>query len=441
MDPATIAQRLMAQAGMDEASASQYAYMISQDPEGSQAILAELGLGGQPFRQKFRDQNPRPSYDAAAMRSQSEQADAAIKDPMRRGLIDALTNTGLSPGLIEGIVAVADFVPFVGGGLGGQDAVLAADEARRDPTLGNIAEAGVLGGGAFLGAIGVPGAPRAAKGLVAAGKKVFGGATPPGIKAYHGSPHDFDKFDLSNIGTGEGAQAEGFGLYFGENPKVADYYRDSVSGNAPDFNDMVKIGGGGQGSHEFSLDMINDMGLEPPYPKDAKFYDAWRDKVQKYVRAAEDYGDYSASERSLRDVVDYAEANAMAGAGTRYKVNIDAAPNDFLTDGAELSELSPEIQKKLKENGITTTAEMWKATFTPDGARTLSDAGIPGVRYLDQGSRGAGEGTSNYVVFDDALIKILKKYGLSGLLAGGGATYLATADREDPKSGLLAPDL
>ena len=26
-----------------------------------------------------------------------------------------------------------------------------------------------------------------------------------GIKAYHGSPHDFEKFDLSRIGTGEGA--------------------------------------------------------------------------------------------------------------------------------------------------------------------------------------------------------------------------------------------
>ena len=44
MDPATIARSLMAQAGMDEASASQYAYMILQDPEGSQEILAELGL-------------------------------------------------------------------------------------------------------------------------------------------------------------------------------------------------------------------------------------------------------------------------------------------------------------------------------------------------------------------------------------------------------------
>ena len=41
------------------------------------------------------------------------------------------------------------------------------------------------------------------------------------IRAYHGSPYDFERFDLSKIGTGEGAQAYGHGLYFAENPAVA----------------------------------------------------------------------------------------------------------------------------------------------------------------------------------------------------------------------------
>ena len=42
-----------------------------------------------------------------------------------------------------------------------------------------------------------------------------------GIRAYHGSPHDFDRFDMSKIGTGEGAQAYGHGLYLAESPAVA----------------------------------------------------------------------------------------------------------------------------------------------------------------------------------------------------------------------------
>lgn len=49
-----------------------------------------------------------------------------------------------------------------------------------------------------------------------------------GITAYHGSPHTFDKFDMSKIGTGEGAQAYGHGLYFAENPNVAKSYADSL---------------------------------------------------------------------------------------------------------------------------------------------------------------------------------------------------------------------
>src|SRR6185312_4188319 len=46
-----------------------------------------------------------------------------------------------------------------------------------------------------------------------------------GIKAYHGSPHDFDAFDLSKIGTGEGAQAYGHGLYMAENEATAKSYK------------------------------------------------------------------------------------------------------------------------------------------------------------------------------------------------------------------------
>lgn len=41
------------------------------------------------------------------------------------------------------------------------------------------------------------------------------------------------------------------------------------------------------------------------------------------------------------------------------------------------------------------------------GEQSLHQAGIPGVKYLDQGSRGAGEGTRNFVVFDPALPKVI----------------------------------
>jgi hypothetical protein len=40
--------------------------------------------------------------------------------------------------------------------------------------------------------------------------------TAGAITAFHGSPYDFDAFDISRMGTGEGAQAYGPGLYFAE---------------------------------------------------------------------------------------------------------------------------------------------------------------------------------------------------------------------------------
>ena len=47
--------------------------------------------------------------------------------------------------------------------------------------------------------------------------------------AWHGSPHDFDEFDLGAIGTGEGNQVHGWGLYFAKDRKVSDLYRRELS--------------------------------------------------------------------------------------------------------------------------------------------------------------------------------------------------------------------
>ena len=55
--------------------------------------------------------------------------------------------------------------------------------------------------------------------------------SPASRTAFHGTPHSFDRFTLEKVGTGEGAQAYGWGLYFAENPKVAEEYRKKLSGD------------------------------------------------------------------------------------------------------------------------------------------------------------------------------------------------------------------
>ena len=74
--------------------------------------------------------------------------------------------------------------------------------------------------------------------------------------AWHGSPHDFDEFDLGAIGTGEGNQAHGWGLYFAKDKKVSKQYKDVLS----------KLQGSNKGSL-FKVEIPNETELLPEqYP-------------------------------------------------------------------------------------------------------------------------------------------------------------------------------
>jgi hypothetical protein len=64
---------------------------------------------------------------------------------------------------------------------------------------------------------------------------------------------------------------------------------------------------------------------------------------------------------------------------------------------------------------------------SPEVASKLRDQGIPGIRYLDQGSRTAGEGSRNYVVFDDKIVDIVRKYGIAAAVSTYGADAVQKA--------------
>lgn len=61
--------------------------------------------------------------------------------------------------------------------------------------------------------------------------------------AYHGSPYLFDAFTLAHIGSGEGAQAHGWGLYFALNRKVSEEYARYLSTRIDDFQ-LAKLARG-----------------------------------------------------------------------------------------------------------------------------------------------------------------------------------------------------
>jgi hypothetical protein len=55
------------------------------------------------------------------------------------------------------------------------------------------------------------------------------------VAAWHGSPHSFDRFTTAAMGTGEGAQAFGWGLYFTDSESIARHYARKLSNNQNEF--------------------------------------------------------------------------------------------------------------------------------------------------------------------------------------------------------------
>ncbi len=47
--------------------------------------------------------------------------------------------------------------------------------------------------------------------------------------AHHGSPHRFKKFSTDKMGSGEGTQAYGWGMYFAQKKDIAEHYRDGLA--------------------------------------------------------------------------------------------------------------------------------------------------------------------------------------------------------------------
>jgi hypothetical protein len=219
-----------------------------------------------------------------------------------------------------------------------------------------------------------------------------------GIRAYHGSPHDFDRFDMSKIGTGEGAQAYGHGLYFAEKEGVAKQYRDQLTNQA-----NFKTADGGL----WDADGLEHMNVRST---------ARRGDLDAAIAKAEEIAatDSPVSAMAARDL-EKLKALKQAGGispnpGRMYEVNINADPEHFMDYDKDIQ--SEHVQQAMRK--VFARVDSGELQTQADISKAYAEAGIPGIRYLDQGSRGAGEGSRNYVVFDDKLIEILRKYGLVG---------------------------
>jgi hypothetical protein len=162
------------------------------------------------------------------------------------------------------------------------------------------------------------------------------GQAPKGIKAYHGSPHDFDKFSLDAIGTGEGAQAYGHGLYFADSEDVAKSYRDRLT---PKLNiDGQNVNHGLNGA-DAAQKAAADLGAPFEVQNTLRWYINRGHSVDDMIKDLESTAPEWADK--IRGIF-----SEPTNPGRMYEVNINANPDDLLDWDKPLFEQSPKFKTR-----------------------------------------------------------------------------------------------
>ena len=244
------------------------------------------------------------------------------------------------------------------------------------------------------------------------------------IDGWHGSPHNFMRFLTQKIGTGEGVQAFGYGLYIAESKKTGESYKNALGRATINGQDARKWLS--QQPHSL-FEFAKQQGLSAPEAAEA--FAATLPKIAA-VDSYLTYGDNA--EMMLKKPEDKAElkrlldSGEMVSEGNLYRVQLNVLPEQLLDWDKPLSEQSEKVRDAFRK-WLGNDTEAFDAIQTQTGgewygqwenqsrakfkSEMLASMGIPGIRYLDGGSRFTGEGTHNYVIFDDGLIRILDRNG------------------------------
>jgi hypothetical protein len=247
------------------------------------------------------------------------------------------------------------------------------------------------------------------------------------LDVYHGTPHRFPgtetnrlgEFDASKIGTGEGAQAFGHGIYLAESPDVAKNYRQ-----VPDFDDS---GLGGYSMPEKMKQEIIKLSDEADKAKNWET-EAGYGAARVYDELlAGDFGDpaklnqmiekwyWNQPERlaEAREAVEKAKKIESQYRGSLYKADLPDEMVDRMLDyDLPINQQNPYVLAALDRAGINTQSTALAGPMAQGQEKHLTQFGIPGIKYLDAGSRGqGGSGTRNFVVFpgEEKKVKILKR--------------------------------
>ena len=236
------------------------------------------------------------------------------------------------------------------------------------------------------------------------------GFAPAGITAFHGSPYLFRQFDPAKIGSGEGAQVYGVGAgYTAEARPVAEGYRQQIS------KYMFETGD----KNVFDPSKLEHLNIRVR---------ASRGDLEGAIKKAEEViaSKSPSADMAARDLSVLRSLQESGGMklteGYLYKGDIpdEILPKFLDWDKSfkeQTSEVKDAIQKYWKENNVygdptklsgagvydSVVAHLFEDAGRTGSQKAASNAlesiGIRGIRYLDQGSRGEGKGTSNFIPF------------------------------------------
>lgn len=287
--------------------------------------------------------------------------------------------------------------------------------------------------------------------------------------AYHGSPHRFDKFSLGHIGTGQGAQTYGWGLYFSGNKKISESYRKTLAepeiyysnqriAKSDDKNLFYYIRDNGK------CKTLNDFNKykrlkEKAYNLSTEYAELERESLKIDVNDSaydELYNKFLEkeiqSQQAETELSKFLEKTSLPLPSIRFNVDeliekikkinvkkikftqgqlyeVDIPDDDVLLDWYKtIGHMPVNIVNKIKslenfidekhffsvdlhETGEQVYNNLSEYLGSDKAASTkLNELGIKGIKYLDASSRKYGKGSYNYVIFDDNAINILNTF-------------------------------
>lgn len=161
--------------------------------------------------------------------------------------------------------------------------------------------------------------------------------------AYHGSPHVFDTFSVDHIGSGEGAQVHGWGLYFAQSKDVAQGYREKLAGWRSS-NRKIHIG-----------DKIYT------YNKDGSWTYPNGDKIERHDA---NNSEFYALNRLLDTGGDI--DNAIKRVKVLIKSNFFSNNADYIANAKVRTEKELKVLQKWKDSGVVISSEAAGSVFEVD---------------------------------------------------------------------------